>query len=93
MKKEMIFPSNITEFRRNEKKRKRKTCCWPKFGGLARGVPPPENFRLKKNVKENRKEKKGENLWQAGAWRVSRGVATAGSVGGADDSGEGRKER
>ena len=39
------------------------------------------------------KKKKRENLWMAGAWRVSRGVVAAGSVGGADGSGKGRKER
>ena len=44
-------------------------------------------------MKENRKEKKRENLWLAGAWKVSRGVAAVVSVGGADGSGEGRKER
>ena len=43
-------------------------------------------------MKENRKEKKKENLWLAGAWRVSRGVAAAGSVGGANGSGEGKKD-
>ena len=41
--------------------------------------------------KKKKKKKRGK-LWLAGAWRVSRGVAAVGSVGGADGNGEGRKE-
>ena len=46
MKKEMIFPSNITEFRRNEKKKKKKNLLLDKVWRVGPRCSAAEKFQV-----------------------------------------------